>query len=485
MIDMKKILVVAALFVMALGGSARAQIWNTYTVKNSEIGGDWILALATDSKNNKWVGTTLGLCKLSGKTWSDYAMFNEKLKNQFVNCLTVDQQGTLWIGTDDYGVIEFNGTRWTEHDKQTRQLNMQYISEIAIDRNNVKWIGVTLGGLVRYDGTDWKKFNHDNSDLLSDFILCVTIDKKNQKWIGTNEGLSVFDGKNWTSYTTRNCGMPDNIVSDIAIDRNDVKWIGTLGGLCRFDGQNWLIYNRTNSPLPSNQINALVFDNNGLLWIATDKGVAVFDGAKNWKVFTPQNSPISSGVIRDIAIDNQGVKWFGTDMQGLVRYAGHGVMGRISDDKGNPKAGVKVQCGNTTVATDENGVYYCDVETGSSLVVKPLCEGRTVEPQQITLANVSNFAFNQDFTVSSGLVAGGSSTEKVMVNPYLEQGYITITMESPQAEVEFVNSKGVSVRTIPQYQNNAKITISKMPKDNYTLYIRTAKGEKSLQFNLK
>ena len=73
----------------------------------------------------------------------------------------------------------------------------------------------------------------------------------------------------------------------------------------------------------------------------------------------------------------------------------------------------------------------------------------------------------------------------MVVTPYLAEGYITISLESSTAEVEFVNAKGESVRTVSNYKNGAKITIAKMPKAPYTLYIRTVKGEKSLQFNLK
>lgn len=473
------------LLTIGVGVSAGAQTWLTFNVKNSEIGGNTILALATDKKNNKWVGTNLGLCRYSGKTWMDYSMFNEKLKDQFVNCLTVDSKGTLWIGTDDYGVIEFNGSKWTEYTQQTKQMNMKFIREITIDRNDVKWIGVTLGGLVKYDGTDWTKYTASNSGLLSDFILCVTIDQRNNKWIGTNDGLCVFDNNKWTSYTTKNSGLPHNIVPSVVVDKNNVKWIGTLSGLCRFDGENWTIYNKLNSPLPSNQINDLCFDAAGMLWIATDEGVAVFDCQKNWRVFTPKNSPLPGKVVQNIAIDGQGIKWFGTDFHGLVRFTGQGIQGRIADEKGVARAGVTVSCGDKSTVTDENGIYYLEVATGTGGVLRPQLEGFTFVPEQADLTNVTSFTFNKDFVISSGMVASGNSAEKVMVNPFLADGYITITMESPVAEVEFVDQDGNSIRTIPAYKNGARITISKMPKAKYTLYIRTAKGEKSLKFNLK
>ncbi len=483
---MKKLLSVAILFAVfrSLCSVSFAQNWTLYNMSNSELGNS-VLAMASDKKNNKWFGTDLGMARLTGKTWTDFSMFNEKLKGQYVNCLTVDANNVLWIGTDDYGVIEFDGSRWTEHKEQMKRLQMKFISKIAIDRNDVKWIGVTLGGLVRYDGREWSKFTTSDSELRSDFILCVAIDRRNRKWIGTNDGISVYDDRQWSSYTKSNSSLPDNIVPAILIDKNDVKWFATLGGLARYDGSTWTIYNTDNSPLPCNQINDLAFDPSGALWMATDKGIVLFDCEKNWKVYHDKNSALPKDVMRRVMVDGQGSKWFGSSLKGLVRFSAQPVMGKVVDEKGNPVSGITVSDGSQEATTDAKGIYYLEVATNATVTVTPRMDGRTFEPANRKLTTVTGARFGQDFVVSSGMVAEGNSTEHVMVNPFLEQGYITITMESPVAEVEFVNDKGESIRTIPQYKNEARITISRMPKSNYTLFIRTAKGEKKLQFNLK
>lgn len=462
----------------------RSQNWTRFTMQNSELGNS-VLAMASDKKNNKWFGTELGLARLTGKTWTDFAMFNEKLKGQYVNCLTVDGSNMLWIGTDDYGVIEFDGSRWTEHKEEMKRLQMKFISKIAVDKNDVKWIGVTLGGLVRYDGREWTKYTSGNSELLSDFILCVAVDRANRKWIGTNDGLSVFDDYKWISYTTKNSKLPHNIVPAVIIDRNSVKWIATLGGLVRLDGDGWTVWNSANSPLPCDQINDLAFDPSGAIWMATDKGIVLFDGKDQWHVYSSKTTVLPADVHRRVMVDGQGSKWFGSNIQGLTRLSAQPVMGRIVDEKGQPAAGIKVVCGNGEATTDASGNFYIEVATNATVALTPEQEGRTFEPASRQLTNVDGARFRQDFVVSSAMMAEGTSTERVVVNPYLEQGYITITMESAVAEVEFVNAKGESIRTIPQYKNEARITISRMPKSNYTLYIRTAKGEKRLQFNLK
>lgn len=464
---------------------AQHEHWTSFTVQNSEIGGNTILAIVPDAKNNLWVGTNLGLCRLSGRTWTDYAMFNTKLKDQFVNCLTVDANGSLWIGTDDYGVIEFDGTRWTEYSQETRKHNMKFIRDIVIDKRGNRWIGVTLGGLVKFDNRgEWSKFTAKDSELLSDFILCIDIDAANKKWIGTNDGLCVFDDNRWTTYTTRNSKMPSDIVPAVVVDNNNVKWIGTLEGLCRYDEGRWEVFTPSNSMLPVGQINDMAFDANGALWIATTKGVAVFDGKNSWKVYNTANSGLSGNVVQKLAVDARGCKWFGTDFHGLDRFAAHGIQGRITDGSGRPCPDVMLKYGEETVATDRDGFYYIEVPNNANVTIVPDGKG-TFEPEQRSVSGVKGFVFGQDFVYSTGMVAKGNSSERVTVNPYLEQGYVTITFESPVAEVKFVDAQGNTVRTIAQYKSGDRITVTRMPRIKYTLYVTTKMGQKSIEFNLR
>ncbi len=402
--------------------------WQVYDTRTSDISGNNISAVAPDSKG-VWVGTYQGLSRLNGPSWMDYSMFNEKLKNQSVNCLMVDERGVVWIGTDDYGVIEFDGTHWTEHTAETRRLKMKFVKEIVKDQDGVVWIGVTLGGVVRYDGSSWEKFTPDDSELLSDFVLDIAIDRANRKWITTNEGVSVYNDRRWTNYTMTDSGLPDNIVPAIAIDNNNVKWFGTLNGLARFDGEEWTIWTTQNSPLPSNQINDIAFDEDGLMWIATSGGAAVFDGVDSWVVFTSKNSQLPAGNIYKVANDKKGNHWFGNDAKGLARLTGFKM----------PSKAAPVSEPEQTKPT------------------KP--EPQATEVQQ--------------------------SNELVRINPHLDDGYVTITIESATAEVTFVDKAGKVVKTLPSYKNNQKISIRNMKKGMYTVVVKTVRGERKIKFNLK
>lgn len=440
--NMKKLIIP---FLLILAFSAKAQTWTNYNTKTSGITGNNVLAITSDPRGNVWVGTTQGLSRFKDGEWTDFADFNEKLKNQFVNCLIVEGN-TLWIGTDDYGVIEFNNGRWFEHSEETRRLNMKYIRDIAIDHAGVKWIGVTLSGFVEYDGVNWNKYTATESELLSDFILCVVIDNRDRKWLGTNDGLCVYDGQRWLSYTTKNSKLPHNIVLSIAIDKDNVKWLGTLEGLCRFDGENWKIYNTDNCPLPGNQINDLAIDNEGLIWMATDGGVAVFDGKERWDTFRAGDA-LPQCMYQNVAVDRQGNRWFGTDEKGLYCLSGYHMA--------QPEAEAEQLAENTSEAGDEQQTEGSQVEGGKA---KPSSKTDNEEP---------------------------AVEERVKITPNLEEGYITITMNSPTAEVTFFNTKGEKVRTVPKYQNGGHINISKMKKGTYTVKVKTANGTRTVKFSLK
>ena len=77
------------------------------------------------------------------------------------------------------------------------------------------------------------------------------------------------------------------------------------------------------------------------------------------------------------------------------------------------------------------------------------------------------------------------SDENVRIQPNLEEGYITLTIESPSALVTFINKDGKTVKTVDGYVSGKKIKINKMPKGMYTVSVKTIRGEKRIKFNLK
>ena len=181
-------------------------------------------------------------------------------------------------------------------------------------------------------------------------------------------------------------------------------------------------------------MNDIAIDADGLMWIGTSGGVAVFDGADGWVVFTSKNSPLPAGNIYKVANDKKGNHWFGNDSKGVARLSGFTM---------------PVKAVASASRTDEDGLGR---EGHGSTTAKAVPE---------------------------------MGEEKVRINPHLQDGYVTITMESPQAVVTFTNNKGKVVKTITNYKNNQRIAINKMPRGMYMVGVKTVRGEKKIKFNLK
>ena len=157
--------------------------------------------------------------------------------------------------------------------------------------------------------------------------------------------------------------------------------------------------------------------------------MAVFDGVDRWAVFTAKNSPLPAGNVYKVANDNRGNHWFGNDSRGLARLSGF-----VMPEKG-------------AVAEERKS-------------------GKTEERKGQT----------------EQAMAGD---ERVRINPHLQEGYITISIESSQANITFTNSQGKVVKTVNGYKNNQHISIKKMPKGMYMVGVKTVRGEKKIKFNLK
>ena len=181
-------------------------------------------------------------------------------------------------------------------------------------------------------------------------------------------------------------------------------------------------------------------------------------------------------------------------------------MGCVRDEQGVGIPDVEVKIGQRNLRTDSRGYYRTDVAAGCDIVITPKAEGKTFEPQSISINNVSGLELGRDFVVAAPPLAANTEspatkpdidtkpndnaaskpapTGKVTVKPYLEQGYITISFDGTTAEVEIRSATKV-VRTIPAYKNGSKINISKYPKGTYKITVRTSEWEKTVTINKK
>lgn len=330
-----------------------------------------ISSLFFDTKDNLWVGTSLGgLTKYhqpSGiwKTYRHDKNNASSISNDEILSITEDKNGRLWIGTEDGLNVYDHETEsfisFRADPKNPNAINGKAILTVMEDDQGRIWAGTWAGGLnlliPPMDGNianaKFKKFL-PSAELEAQHIWKIFQDKQNRYWIGTrgaglflmelpenaNDNLENHDWlPNFHSYkaSLNNDGITNHYLEDIFQDSKGNLWIGTVEGLSFISSKQLLTKNKKNglslkpqftfqhffhredipNTLSNNDIINIFEDNQGLIWIGTFNGASVY----NWSVNQFDVFGIE-GVdrIQNFYIDNKGTAWIANGNEGICKY---------------------------------------------------------------------------------------------------------------------------------------------------------------------
>lgn len=265
-----------------------------------------ILNILEDSYGQVWIGTQVGLLRLSSTPVtivplpdprdSDFetisgdssgkiyvaardlftivggvaARANLGLPDVTVRNIFTAKDGTLWVGTDGTGVYQIHNGQVT-HDSAPAQLTNNFIRAFLESRRKEIWIA-TDEGLSVLTARGATKFT-EASGLAYFSTRCLVEDREGIIWVGTDRGLSAIkDGAFLQNDTTR--ALAHEKVWSILEDRQGALWFGTRDhGLFRLrDGS--LQQLTIDQGLPSNSIYQLLQGADGTFWITGPNVIA-------------------------------------------------------------------------------------------------------------------------------------------------------------------------------------------------------------------
>ena len=165
-----------------------------------------INSIFEDRQKNIWVGTGLGLCKLSptsGKTglkeWNKRLFPSDPVLNSKITSIYQDLNNMIWFASER-GIGVYNPKNETV--KTYTGLNgFDFSSSTSILSDNKMriWVG-NMKGLYLIDNES-VKFLNTQTGLPSDEVFSLCFDKtNNQLFIGTSNGLSVLNVKLFDNY---------------------------------------------------------------------------------------------------------------------------------------------------------------------------------------------------------------------------------------------------------------------------------------------
>lgn len=251
-------------------------------------------AIFLDSQKNIWIGAReKGLNRINNKT-GHCTLFNNKNINldninfNLVMDIKEDLQGNIWIASANEGLIKFTPKTQTfsqlsfNSTEENRLIQHSSISDIEIDENNNLWLAIFEKGLVKYDQDKHSLTMYGNDIAKKYHIENLTVRSieyiDNTLWLGTHFlGLLSFD---ITTNTTQHFPLDNKghiITSGLDEDKN--LWLGTNDyGVYKFiPKKNKYVHYQEKDGLSSNDIFDIQVDNNNNVWIGTYNGLSMFN----------------------------------------------------------------------------------------------------------------------------------------------------------------------------------------------------------------
>ncbi|OXG08972.1 signal transduction histidine kinase [Flavobacterium araucananum] len=305
---------------------------------NTTVPSNNIITILRTTKGEIWIGTTKGLCELTGRKngklfFKNYPLNTADQLN--VQAITEDESGNLWVGTKNKGLLKFDKTSnaFTSFlaDEKYREINTD-IRSLAIDNQGSLWIGAYDGIYILGKDKNIQKINNSNNSNGIDKVKSVYIDKKGSVWIGCYyKGVNIWDisNVNFSNYNqnSKKIPMSFDVVSSIIADKNHNIYFGTEGGGITIYNKNSEATSYINSKSGQNIKNDIksMCLSGDILWIGTySKGLSAYNivskKMEDNRIAADLNTLLKESGVYSIKTEGNDILWIGTFGKGLIRY---------------------------------------------------------------------------------------------------------------------------------------------------------------------
>jgi ligand-binding sensor domain-containing protein/signal transduction histidine kinase/DNA-binding response OmpR family regulator len=306
---------------------------------NTTLPSNNILSILKTKKGQIWVGTTKGLCVLTGRKNGRFSFKNYPLNTNdllTVQSLAEDRFSNIWIGTKNKGLLKFNPSTNQYisflSDEKYRELNTD-IRALTIDKQGFLWIGAYDGIYILGEDKSIQKINNSNNSNGIDKVKSVFLDQKGSVWIGCYyKGVNIWDvsNVNFSNYNqnSKKIPMSFDVVSSIIADKNKNIYFGTEGGGITIYNPNTEATSYINSKsgqTTKNDIKSMCLAEDHILWIGTfSKGISAYNTIskriEDNRISSELNTLLKETGVYSIKTEGNGILWIGTFSKGLIRY---------------------------------------------------------------------------------------------------------------------------------------------------------------------
>lgn len=219
-----------------------------------------ILSIFADSARNLWVGTQVGMARLS-RTPVEVLALPQAADSDF-GTVSLDADGSLWAASN--GLVHIQDGRAIPY--RFAALGDARPRNLLRTRDGSLWIGTDGSGLFRITPHGVQHFTM-RQGLPNNFIRCMLEARDGSLWIGMDESVSHYDGRLFHNLTMQN-GLSYFSTRALLEDRSGDIWIGTERGVTHLHSGR-PVSDTVTAALRDEKVWALHEDTDGGLWLGT------------------------------------------------------------------------------------------------------------------------------------------------------------------------------------------------------------------------
>jgi len=236
-----------------------------------------VSCFASLSDGSRMIGSDGGgllVCKPNGEK-IHFSVENSNLKTNSVLALASDEEDRVYVGTYNYGVYVYHdGT--LSCPEELKSLSERRVMCLVYDTlSHCLFVGTNGHGIFSYNART-HELQEIGNDNYNPWIISLYLDSARQLWSGTEDGIVRFDiAHNSIKYLS--VGESKMRVSEF-VEEDSVLWMATDAGLLRYDKEEHTFdYVKNRGARLGESMNSIVRSGDGLLWFSTNYGLGSYD----------------------------------------------------------------------------------------------------------------------------------------------------------------------------------------------------------------
>ncbi len=193
---------------------------------SNSIPSNMIFAIDEDRNKNLWIALwNRGIARYNPNDDSFFTINksthgNDLWHSDFTNDILVDQSNTLWVGTE-IGLNritfqtdeDFSVTTFLNDPNDPTSISSNYVNKVFEDHSGKLWICTSMGLNLYHEGSNNFERINKSSGLSGNFAQSIIQDTDNNYWVTTNKGISKIT-KIGSGWQLQNYDATDGIQGD-------------------------------------------------------------------------------------------------------------------------------------------------------------------------------------------------------------------------------------------------------------------------------